>query len=114
MTLKAPQTSEPPAELAWWHHLGALLPVDVRERVFEPACYEYLRRHIDLRRSHLGIGAYALAVLLGSAALNLPGSLLHDRRLTGLGRIVAAATAVLVLAWIALRFGYAYAYATSY
>lgn len=37
----------------WWFSLGAVLPREIRERIFEPACYDLLRerasRDKDLR-----------------------------------------------------------------
>lgn len=100
------------APTPWWCRLGRLLPRDVRERVYEPACYERLRRGLEGRgRRAAWIPLYALAAFVAVAGFNLPWVLFDGRRLSGLGK------ATLVVGALAITLGYAaarsrYGYAT--
>ncbi len=34
----------------WWFSLGVVLPREIRERIFEPACYDLLRERVSRDR----------------------------------------------------------------
>ncbi len=95
----------------WWTALGYLLPRDVRERVYEPACYERLSDALR-RRSRLrgGVGLYAINVFLGTAGRNLPRIWFDGRCLSGMGRLAVGMGLTAVGAWLITIVRYAYAY----
>ena len=92
-----------------WRAIGSLLPADVRERVFEPACYERLRRGLEQDRSAVPMTAYALAALVGVAGFNFPRVLFDGRRLSRLGKLVLAGGLVTLAAvWLIVMARYSY------
>ena len=94
----------------WWTSLGHLLPREVRERVYEPACYERLREVLAGRSpSRAGVGVYAIHVFLGTAGRNLPRIWFDGRRLSGLGRVAIGLGVVAVGSWMVVMARYAYA-----
>ncbi len=112
------QVREPPSRQLsdsvpkpWWCRLGRLLPRDVRERVYEPACYERLRRGLEGRgRRATWIPLYALAAFVAIAGFNLPWVFFDGRRLSGLGKATLVAGVVvstLVYAAAMVRYSYA-------
>ncbi len=56
----------------WWRRLGEMLPPEVRERVYEPCCYDRLRSEITHEPTQVPFVVYAVLALLGVAGLNLP------------------------------------------
>lgn len=98
------------ARVPWWRSLGRLLPGDVRERVFEPACYEHLRRRLEGGGQTTWVPVYALTAFFAIAGLNLPWVFFDGRRLSGLGKatLVAGVIAVTVVYALAM-ISYAYA-----
>ena len=60
-----------------WFRLGALLPAEVRRRIFEPAYYDLARRHLVTREGGFALGVVGL--LLGSSCQGLM-LLLRDHR----------------------------------
>ncbi len=60
-----------PERRPWWAALGRLLPREVRERVYEPACYEHLRNQLEAGRAG-DVGFYAVSAFMSTAARNLP------------------------------------------
>jgi len=96
----------------WWTWLGRLFPREVRERVFEPACYERLRDRLEDRRSALGpgVGLYAINAFLGTAGRNLPRIWFENRGLSGIGRLAVGTGLTAIGYWVIqiVRYGYAY------
>lgn len=94
----------------WWTALGRLLPREVRERVFEPACYERLHDVLANRTTRrAGVGVYAISVFVGTAGRNLPRIWFEGRRLSGLGRLAIAVGLTMIGSWMVLMVRYAYA-----
>ena len=53
----------------WWFSLGAVLPKEIRERIFEPACYDLLRERAGCggdRRERWSYSLRAVNILLSS------------------------------------------------
>lgn len=109
---------EPPSRLTsgstptpWWCRLGRLLPSDVRERVYEPACYERLRRGLERHGGRATwIPFYAVTAFVAIASFNLPWVFFDGRRLSGLGKatlMVGAVVIMLVYAVSMVRYSYA-------
>jgi hypothetical protein len=95
----------------WWALLGRLLPREVRERVYEPACYERLRDALQHRSQlHAGVGLYAINVFLGTAGRNLPRIWFDGDCLSGMGRLAVGIGLTAIGAWLILIVRYAYAY----
>ncbi len=95
----------------WWTWLGYLLPSDVRERVYEPACYDRLD---DLLESHgparARMGLYAINAFLGTAGRNFPRIWFDGRSLSGLGRLAVGISLTAISYWVLQFVRYAYTY----
>ena len=94
-----PERPRPPASRVdptpWWCWLGRLLPTHVRERVYEPACYEHLRSGLEgPGRRAPSIALYAVAAFVAAASFNLPRVFFDGRRLSGLGKAMLVVVAV--------------------
>ena len=53
----------------WWFSLGAVLPREIRERIFEPACYDLLRERASRdkhRRERWTYSLRAVNILVSS------------------------------------------------
>lgn len=95
----------------WWTLLGRLLPREVRERVYEPACYERLSAMLESRSpARVGVGIYAINVFLGTAGRNLPRIWFDGRCLSGLGRLAVGMGLTVIGAWLIVMVRYAYTY----
>ena len=95
----------------WWASLGHLLPRDVRERVYEPACYERLRDALQSSpQFRASVGLYAINAFLATAGRNLPRIWFDGRCLSGLGRLAVGLGLTGVGAWLIVIVRYAYAY----
>lgn len=95
----------------WWTSLGYLLPREVRERVYEPACYERLSAVLQSQtEAGTGVGVYAIQVFLGSAGRNLPRIWFDGRGLSGLGRLAVGMGLTAIGSWLIVMVRYAYAY----
>ncbi|MDA8021358.1 MAG: hypothetical protein MPN21_28345 [Thermoanaerobaculia bacterium] len=95
----------------WWLRLGSLLPSDLRERVFEPCCFERMDRDLRAGRRWARRLApwYALHVLVMTCGYNLPRMIRHQGRFTRLAKVLllgAAGTAVFAFVILQLRYGY--------
>ncbi len=54
----------------WWFALGTVLPREIRERIFEPACYDLLRERASRdkdRRERWSYSLRAVNILLSSS-----------------------------------------------
>ena len=94
-----------------WLRLGALLPRDVRERVFEPAFSDMARRWLTLRGgSRVPFGIHAFATYLACLPIAVPSCFVKAGKLTRLGRVTlwtAAVVLVVSVAWVRVTSGYA-------
>ncbi len=98
---------EPAAPL--WQRLGTLLPEDIRERVFEPACYERLRHDLEHGDNRVPIGVYALAALIEVVGLNFPRVLFDGWRLSRVGKLLAGSIVTsAAVAWVIVLIRYSY------
>jgi hypothetical protein len=97
-----------PERAPWWAILGTLLPRDVRERVYEPACYERLRDRLEAGH-HGGLGLYPVGAFMGTAGRNLPRIWFEGRCLTGLGKAAVAGLLTAAGFWVIQLVRYAYA-----
>jgi len=64
----------------WLPVLGSLLPVRVREYVFEPACYDLVQETLERRRDVRLIAPRLVGILLHVALVNFPRVLIDNRR----------------------------------
>lgn len=70
-----------------WRALGRLLPTDVRERIFEPAFSDLTVAWLRSEQSRrVPFGVRAMGTYVGCFSLALPRLLVHNGRLTRLGR----------------------------
>ncbi len=93
-----------------WQRIGTLLPETLRERVFEPACYERLRRGLERGDDRVPISMYALAALVGVIGLNFPRVLFDGRRLSRMGKLLAGSFVTsAAVAWVIVLIRYSYA-----
>ena len=95
--------SERPRPPSRWFALGALLPTEVRRRLFEPAYYDLMREELVERkgkRSGWALGRHAVWLLLASSCLGVV-FLLRDRerrRRLAVGLAWTAVVATLIMA----------------
>ena len=95
-----------PNDTSRWLVLGRLLPRRVRERIFEPAFHDLLRRAIESRRDHSGWFAVgAVGVFAGSFAIAVRRLLLTRGVLVLAGVLLVMLMLVTLLDW----FGHLYA-----
>ncbi len=87
----------------WWFSLGAVLPREIRERIFEPACYDLLRERASRdndRRERWSYSLRAVHILVSStwrgALLVLPKRR-SVRRLAKIAVLGGLAAAILML-----------------
>ena len=81
---------DPPRWNRWLTVLGSLLPVRIRERVFEPACYDLAGRLLRSSDSTRFLGPRILVILLYVATANFPRVLFEDRRPSRLGVLIGS------------------------
>ena len=94
--------SRPPR--AGWIRLGRLLPREIRERIFEPAYADLLRRWLDERDQRRGwFGLRVLATYAGCLPIAAPRLFVRRGRLTVFARVTILATGTLVVGFVALR-----------
>lgn len=94
-----------------WLRIGALLPAELRERVFEPCCYDRLARDLRAGRRWATLLApcFALYTLLLTCGFNLPRLLRHRGRFTRLAKVLMlSAVFTVVGAFVILQFRYGY------
>lgn len=104
-----PDPAPPRGTAPWWTWLGHLLPADVRERVYEPACYERLRDTLEGRVTlRAGPGLYAINVFVGTASRNLPRIWFDGRTLSGMGRLAVGTGLAVIGFWLLQIFRYGY------
>lgn len=99
----------PASAATWWTLLGRLLPREVRERVYEPACYDRLRDSLERGSQQPGVGIYAIGAFVGAAGRNMPRIWFDGRALSGIGRLTLAIGVVAAGLWILTAVRYAYA-----
>ena len=87
----------------WLGLLGRFLPARIRERVFEPACYDLAFEHLRGPRGIHLLGARMFAILLYVAGANFPGVLFENRRLSRLGLLIASLAVLSAIGLIGLR-----------
>lgn len=87
----------------WLGLLGRLLPSRIRERVFEPACYDLAFEHLRDHRSIRLLGPRIFAILLYVATANFPGVLFENRRPSRLGFLVGSLALLSAAALIGIR-----------
>ncbi len=87
----------------WWFALGTVLPREIRERIFEPACYDLLRERVSRdkdRREKWSYSLRAVHILVSStwrgALLVLPKRR-SVRRLAKIAVLGGLAAAILML-----------------
>ena len=98
-----------PSSLHRWILLGRVLPRRTRERVFEPAFYDLLRRCLrSPRAGHVQLGGRTVGILAGSCAVAAQRVLLSRRT-----AILAAALIACVLVLGLLRSWLLHVYAGS-
>jgi len=74
----------------WLGFLGRLLPARIRERVFEPACYDLASETLRGHRSTRLLGPKIFAILVYVATANFPGVLFENRRPSRLGVLMGS------------------------
>lgn len=87
----------------WLGALGRLLPVRIRERVFEPACYDLVFEHLRGHRSTHMLGPRIFAILVYVATANFPRVLFEKRRPSRLGVLVGSLALLSVAVLVAIR-----------
>lgn len=92
--------------------MGRLLPTRIRERIFEPACYDLAFEHLRGQRAQHLLGPRMFAILLYVASANFPGVLFENRRLSRLGLLIASLAVLTAAGLIALRFALSGLYET--
>ena len=86
----------------WLGALGSLLPRRMRERVFEPACYDLILHTLERGRGARSLPPRLVGVLLHVALVNFPQVLVDDRRPSRLGLILGGSVGVSVVALVSL------------
>jgi hypothetical protein len=90
--------SDRPSGLGRWILLGRALPARTRERVFEPAFYDLLRRSLRSQdRSSLRFGGQAFGILAGSFAIAVRRVVFSQRFIAISVILIVIATAVTLL-----------------
>ena len=96
-----------------WRAVGRLLPAEVRERVFEPAFSDLLRKHLQSRAvpgSTVPFGVQVIGMLFACGPAAIPRLFIHRGRFTKIGKIAAwGLTALIVIAAAMSKIGAAYA-----
>lgn len=64
----------------WLSVLGRLLPQQLRESVFEPACYDLVRDTLEHHRNAYLLAPRLIGILLHVSAINFPRVLIDHRR----------------------------------
>lgn len=95
----------------WLGFLGRLLPTPIRERVFEPACYDLALEHLRGRRSTHLLGPRIFAILVYVATANFPRVLFENRRPSRLGLLVGSVSLLSVAVVIGIRIAFRAHYA---
>ena len=94
-----------------WKTLGRFLPKDVRERVFEPAYTDMMRRWLESpQRSRRPFGLHAVATYAACVPIAVPRMLVRHGRLTCVGKaLVWGGAAAVLLTIVAVNIAEAYA-----
>ena len=94
----------------WLTTLGSLLPQQLRERVFDPACYDLVRDTLERRRSHRLLAPRLVAILLYTAVANFPQALIERRRPSRLALVLGGGLLLTVLVLVSLALAMRHSY----